>query len=253
MSFLDYENSCIQSLLRGLSVIRSFRPGKDRLTIAEVATACDFTRAGARRLLLTLQDLGYVAHNGRHFFLTSRVLDLSQGFLQQSLWEATRPALQGIVDRLNEPAMASVLEGFDVLYVLRIRPPRPLHLEPQRDFIEPPHTSSIGRVLLASLTPGDLRRYLSRAKFTRLTPDTICDPETIRERLEEVRERGWSHVAGEVDEGVSGVAVPVKDAEGQTIAGLSIGTTPARASPEYVEETIVPVLQHAARTITQAL
>jgi len=197
--------------------------------------------------------LGYVHLERRHFFLSSRVLDLSDGFLQQSLWRNTRPVLQGVVDRLNETASAGVLEGFDVVLALRIRSPRPLHLEPQLGHLEPTHTSSIGRVLLAALTPSQLNRYFSQAKFTRITPYTICDPDIIRQRLDEVRERGWCQVLGEVDEALLGVAAPVKDAQGQTIAALSVGTTRDRANAEYVEGTIVPVLQHAARTIAEAL
>lgn len=247
------DDSHIQSLARGLAVIRTFRPGAERLTMAQVASACNLTRAGARRILLTLQDLGYVGVEGRHFFLTSKVLDLGQGFLGQSLWEKARPVLQDVVDTLNETTSAGVLEGFDVVYTLRVRSSRLLHLELHPGAHVPAHASAIGRVLLASLTSSELRRYLQQAEFKRYTAFTICQPDALCERLDEVREKRWCHVRGEVDEGVSGVAVPLTSSEGRTLAALSIGTTSERATPEVVESTIVPVLQKAADTISRSL
>lgn len=252
MSFYSDE-TYIQSLARGLAVFRSFQPGRERLTMAEVAHACDVTRAGARRVLLTLQDLGYVAQEGREYFLTSRVLELSDCFLKQSIWQTAKPVLQGVVDTLNETASIGVLEQFEVIYVLRIRSSRLLHLDHLSAGPPHTHTSSIGRVLLAGLRPSQLRRYLQQAEFERYTPHTVCDRDRYVELIDEVRERGWCQSRGEVDEAVAGVAVPIKNSEGETVAAISIGSTNERASPEYVRETIVPVLQAAAETISKSL
>src|SRR5262245_41688821 len=112
----------VQSLARGMAVIRAFRTGHERLTMAEVARAAGLTRAGARRVLLTLKELGYVGVDGLDFFLTSRVLELSQGYLRQTLWDKVQPVLQSVADSLNETASAGVLEGFDIVYTARVRP-----------------------------------------------------------------------------------------------------------------------------------
>ncbi|WP_395646311.1 IclR family transcriptional regulator C-terminal domain-containing protein [Terricaulis sp.] len=245
----DNDDSHIQSLARGLAVLTAFRPGAERLTMAQVASACGLTRAGARRILLTLQNLGYVDVEDRHFFLTSKVLDLGQGFLGQSIWERARPVLQDVVDRLNETASAGVLEGFDVVYTLRVRSSRVLHLELHPGMHMPAHASSIGRVLLAALPQHQLAAYLRQATFKRYTAATVADPEVLRQRLDEVRTRGWCHVHGEIDEGVSGVAVPLIDRDGVTRAALSIGATLDRATPEAVRQTIVPTLHEAAAKI----
>jgi IclR family pca regulon transcriptional regulator len=245
----DSDEGHIQSLARGLSVLTAFRPGAERLTMAQVAAVCGLTRAGARRILLTLQNLGYVDAEGRHFFLTAKVLDLGQGFLGQSIWERARPVLQSVVDRLNETASTGVLEGFDVVYTLRVRSSRVLHIELHPGMHLPAHASALGRVLLAALPPHRLSAYLRQATFKRYTPLTVDDPEVLRQRLDEARAQGWCYVHGEIDEGVSGVAVPLVDREGVTRAALSIGANPDRATPQGVRETIVPVLQDAARQI----
>jgi len=239
----------IQSLARGLSVIRAFAPGREKLTMAQVAAACDLTRAGARRILLTLQNLGYVEMDGRHFSLTSRILELSQGYLGRSLWQKAAPILEAVVAELNETASAGVLEGFDIVYTLRVRSPRLLHLELQPGAHLPAHASSLGRVLLAGMHRNDLERYLRQAEFRRYTPRTVADPEVLCASLDQVRTQGWCHLEGEIDEAVSGVAVPLVDRDGNTIAGLSIGTNTARATPDFVLGRAVPALQAAAQHI----
>jgi IclR family pca regulon transcriptional regulator len=143
----------VQSLTRGLAVLRAVAPGHERLTIAEAAARTGLTRAGARRILLTLQHLGYIRSDSRHSFLTARVLDLARGFGERALWDATRPVLQSVGDALNETTSAGVLDGAEVVYVLRIPSARPLHIGVSPGTRLPAHVSSMGRVLLAAL-PG---------------------------------------------------------------------------------------------------
>jgi IclR family pca regulon transcriptional regulator len=252
MSFDDLDgDEYIQSLARGLSVIRAFGAANQRLTMAQVAAACDLTRAGARRILLTLQNLGYVTMDGRHFSLTSKILELSQGYLAQSLWQKAEPILETVVEDLNETASAAVLEGFDVVYTLRVRCSRMLQFELQPGAHLPAHASSVGRVLLAGLPTYELERYLRQAEFRKYTPATVADPQVLCDCLQTVRSQGWCHLHGEMDEAVSGVAVPLRDAAGQTVAAISIGTNSARATPAFVRSRVVPTLQAAASRIME--
>lgn len=249
----DDRDGFIQSLARGITVIKAFKPGFEKLTMAEVAAACGLTRAGARRILLTLQDLGYVGYEDRRFFLTSRILELGQGFLRQSLWEKTRPALQTVANTLNETASAGVLDGVDVVYTLRLRSSRMLQLELRPGAHLPAHASSMGRVLLAALPPSDLSRYFRHAEFTSYTPHTVTDPEILREKLKEVREQHWCYVRGEIDEGNGGVSVPLMDKNGDALAALNVSISNDRATMRVVKSTIVPMLQSAAAAIAADL
>src|SRR3954470_13165560 len=74
-------DSYVQSFARGLQVIRSFSESAPRQTLSEVAAGSGLTRAGARRILLTLQTLGYVVTDGKLFTLTPRILDLGFAYL----------------------------------------------------------------------------------------------------------------------------------------------------------------------------
>lgn len=243
----------IQSLARGIEFLRAFGPGTHRMTIAQAAKVTGLTRAGARRILLTLENLGYVGNDGREYFLTARVLELGHGFLAQPLWQAVRPALHAVATSLNETASAGVLDGHEVVYTVRIRSSRILQLELRAGARLPAHASSIGRVLLAALTPPELDRYFRHAKLTRFTRSTVVDPAILRKRLQEVRAQGWCHLRDEMQEGVSGVAVPLHDRAGRTLAALSVSTNSERTSVRTVKTTMVPALREAAASIRKEL
>lgn len=243
----------IRSLARGLAVLRGFRPARPRMTITQVAAACDLTRAGARRMLLTLHNLGYVGIDGRYFYLTARVLELGQGFLLQPLWKATRPVLQSVANRLGETASAGVLDGFNVVYTLRVRSSRLLHLELSAGDQLPAHASSMGRVLLAALPPDRLEAYLRQAQFRAYTRFTLDSPSELRRRLDEAGRQGWSCARGEIDEAITGISVPLMSLDGRTLAAMHVSINTERATPHLVERTIVPILKDAATAVARNL
>lgn len=249
----DGADGFVQSIARGIAVIRAFGPGRERLTMAQVAVAADLTRAGARRILHTLNSLGYVGVDGRFFYLTSQVIDLGRGYLAQSLWELARPELQKVADEIGETVSAGVLDGFDVVYTVRLRSPQIIQLELAPGAHLPAHGSSMGQVLLAALPPVGLASYLRQAKLERYTPNTLVDREALTERLRQVRERGWCVARGEIDEGTTGIAVPLVDTEDRTLAAISVALNTERATDELVDGLIVPRLLQAAQAITASL
>lgn len=246
----ESDDEAIQSLARGMEVLRAFGSNSS-MTIAEAAKATGLTRAGARRILITFEKLGYVRSDKRHYTLTARILELGHGFLAQPLWQVTRPILLSVANALNETVSAGVLDGNDVRYVVRVRSSRLLHVELREGARMPAYASSIGRVLLASLPSAALERYLRHATFTRFTKFTIVDPDILRTRLREVREQGWSYVRDETEIGYSGVSVPLIGPAGQTIAALNVNSnhTPARTA----KTTAVTLLREAAAAIRDEL
>lgn len=247
------DDSFVQSVARGLTVILAFRPGRERLTMAQIAQACQLTRAGARRILITLEDLGYVGQEGRHFFLTARILELTKGYARRSLWETARPRLEALSEQLNESVSAGVLDGMDVRYMLRIQSARLMFVDLSAGARLPAHVSAMGRVLLAALPPDDLAAYLAKVEFVRLTPHTVTDPQVLLARLAEVRARGWCVARGEVDEALWCVAVPLCDRVGRTLAALHVSLSVHRASDVCIEDHILPALTAAAADVARAL
>ena len=111
----------VQSLERGLAVIRAFDSTQPELTLSDVARKTGLTRAAARRFLLTLVELGYVRTDGRLFSLRPRVLDLGYAYLSSlSLPEVAQPHMEALVAKVNESSSVSVLDDTDVVYVVRV-------------------------------------------------------------------------------------------------------------------------------------
>lgn len=239
----------VHSLARGFAVLTAFTPGRERLTIAQVAKATGLTRAGARRILLTLEQLGYVSTDRRQFFLTAQVLNLVSGFSAQALWDTARKVLQTVAETLNETVSAGILSGGEVVYTVRVRSSHLLHVELKEGSRLPAHAASMGRVLLAALPGGALERYLRTTEFTRYTRRTTTDPDVLRKRLDEVRAQGWCAVYDEIEEGLCAVAVPLIDSSGKTLGAINVCLSSNRATPQMVSKTIVPLLRQAAKSI----
>src|SRR5205823_2212515 len=111
----------IQSLDRGLQVLRAFNRDRPRCTLSEIAAHIGLSRAVARRSLLTLQHLGYVAAQGRHFFLTPRILELGYSYLSSlDLTELAHEAMEQLSQRVGESCSMAVLDGSEIVYVARV-------------------------------------------------------------------------------------------------------------------------------------
>src|SRR3954471_13489453 len=164
----------VQSLARGLAVIRAFGAGSPELTLSEVARATGLTRAAARRFLLTFADLGYVRTDGRLFALSPRVLELGYAYLSSlSLPEVAEPHLEQLVAEVHESSSVSVLDGDDVVYVARVPTSRIMRVAISVGTRFPAYATSMGRVLLAGLDDAELDAFLARAELRRLTTRTV--------------------------------------------------------------------------------
>jgi IclR family pca regulon transcriptional regulator len=161
--------------------------------------------------------------------------------------------LLSVARTLNETVSAGVLDGQDVVYTVRTRSSRVLQLELRPGARLPAYASSIGRVLLAALPRPALERYFAQVKFVQFTKFTVVDPATLRKRLEQVRKQGWCHVRDELEGSVSGVAVPLLDPAGHTVAALNVSTHSDRTSVRVEKSTIVPMLIEAASSIRKEL
>ena len=240
----------VQSLARGLAVIRAFSAAEPELTLSQVARATGLSRAAARRFLLTLTDLGYVRSDGRLFALTPRVLELGYAYLSSlSLPEVADPHLERLAAEVGESASVAVLDGEDVVYVARVATARIMRVTISIGTRFPAYCTSMGRVLLAALPPEALDTYLGRAELRRLTSHTIVLPAALRTELDEVRGRGWAMVDQELEEGLRSLAVPVREGRGRVVAAVNVAQHAGRGTPEEMRRAMLPELCRAARLI----
>jgi len=239
----------VQSLERGLAVIRSFDADRPEQTLSEVAASAGVTRAAARRFLLTLADLGYVRSEGRFFSLTARVLELGFAYLSSlSLPDVAEPHLEALVAEVNESSSVSVLDGNDVVYVARVPTSRIMTVVISVGTRFPAYATSMGRVLLTGLPEAELELYLGNVLLESLTPRTVASIAALRGELARVRAQGYALVNQELEDGLRAIAAPIRDRTGRVIAAVNVSAHASRTSLEVMRRDLLPpLLKTAAR------
>jgi IclR family transcriptional regulator, pca regulon regulatory protein len=244
----------VQSLERGLAVIKAFSRENTSLTLSEIAERTGLTRAAARRFLLTLRELGYVESDGRQFSLRPRVLELGYSYLSSlPVWEIARPYLEDLADRVRETTSASLLDGTDIVFVARVGTDRIMSMTLSVGSRLPAWATAMGRVLLADLDEEQLDDYFRRAVIYPLSPRTVTDERRIREMIAQAREDGWTLVDQEVEEGLRSVAVPIRSPRARTEAALTVCSHASRVSVERVMDEFLPLLRDTSERITAEL
>ncbi len=241
----------IQSLERGLAVINSFSREHTRQTLSEVAGRTGLTRATARRILLTLADLGYVHQDGRDFQLTPRVLDLGYSFLSSfHVVELAQSSMERLVDEVKESSSMSVLDGSEIVYVARVPTSRIMTIALALGSRLPAYPTSMGRVLLAGLADDEVDDYIRRTKFEQLTPHTIVDPKAFRAVIDKTRAEGFTLVDQELEEGVRSIAAPIRNGRGDVIAAINVSCHASRVDVKRMLGDFQPKLLATAAEIS---
>ncbi len=240
----------VQSLARGLAVIKAFDADHTNLTLTDVAQRTGLTRAAARRFLLTLVDLGYVRADQRLFSLTPRVLELGYAYLSsQTLPEVAQPHLEQLVSEVQESSSVSVLDGDDVVYVARVATARIMTVAINVGTRFPAYATSMGRVLLAGQPAAALDAYLERVTLTPFTSRTVTTIQRLRSELERIRSQGWAVVDQELEDGLRSVAAPIHDGAGGVTAAVNVSTHVSRTPLKDIRRRFVPPLLATARRI----
>jgi IclR family pca regulon transcriptional regulator len=224
----------IEALARGLEVIAAFAPGRPVMSLTEVASATGLARPTARRILLTLTELGYVRTEGAGYALTPRVLELGVAYVRsQGLWEIARPHMESLSAATNESCSIAQLDGSDIVYVARVAVPKIVALAVQIGTRFPALQTSLGKVLLAALEP-------------RWQPDR----EEREAELREVRARGWALTDQQLTLGIRSVAAPLRDGAGRVVGALNVNTHAAETTVEHLLGHHLPLLLKAAGEIS---
>jgi len=244
----------VQSLERGLAVIRVFDAEHPELTLSDVARAADLTRAAARRFLLTLVELGYVRSDGRLFALRPRILELGYAYLSSlNLPEVALPHLESLVAQVHESCSVSVLDGDEVVYIARVPTHRIMTVAISVGTRFPAYATSMGRVLLAAQPEQWLDGYLGRTELRAMTRRTITDPERLRSTLHRVRSQGYAVVDQELEEGLRSIAVPIRRPDGSVAAAMNLSAHVSRGSSESIRRELLPALLDTAKLLQQDL
>src|SRR5215210_2945648 len=247
----DEDPNFIEAIARGFDVIKAFDRHRPVMTLSEVAASADLARPTARRILLTLESLGYVRSRNGGFALTPRVLELGLTYVQAlGLWDIARPHMERLVGRTGESTSIAQLDGSDIVYVARVAVPKliPRGVSIGTRFPAPP--TSLGKVLLAGLAPQDLDRALaepSRAGVRARWEPKRAELDAV---LRDVRAKGWALTDEQLAPGIRSVAAPVRDGDGRVVAAMNVTVHAAETTVETLVEKHLPVLLQAAGDIS---
>jgi IclR family pca regulon transcriptional regulator len=251
MARRDSSPDFIESLARGLDVIRAFQPRQPVMSLSAVAAATGLARPTARRIVLTLEQMGYVRAVAGGFELTPRLLELGMSYvLSRNLWEVARPHMERLVARTHESSSIAQLDGSDIVYVARVAVPKIVALAVTVGTRFPAMQTSLGKVLLAALPPEEAERVLAEPSRSGITPRAVPGTEERSAILREVRARGWALTDEELAAGIRSVAAPLRDGDGRVIASLNVNTHAAETPVEVLTGEYLPLLLQAAGAIS---
>ena len=268
MARRDSSPDFIEALARGLDVIRAFQPRQPVMSLSAVARAAGLARPTARRILLTLEQMGYVRAVepleqmryvravdrkavDRKYELTPRVLELGMSYvLSRNLWDVARPHMKRLVARTHESSSIAQLDGSDIVYVARVAVPKIVALAVTIGTRFPAMQTSLGKVLLAALPPEEVERVLAEPSRSGITPRILPGSEERAATLREVRARGWALTDEELAAGIRSVAAPLRDGDGQVIASLNVNTHAAETPVDVLTGEYLPLLLQTAGAIS---
>jgi IclR family transcriptional regulator, pca regulon regulatory protein len=243
----------VEALARGLDILTAFGTGQHgtgqhgtgqhSMSLSEVAASTGLARPTARRLLLTLEELGFVRSGDGVFELTPKVMTLGMAYVSSlGLWDIARPHLEALVARTGESSSMAQLDGSDIVYVARVSVPKLIALRVDIGTLFPAAQTSQGKVLLAALPPEQVADVLAQPSRAGLPRYLGPSPERLREILTEVRARGWALADEELAPGVRSVAVPVRDGTGAVRAAMNVTVHAAETTTQRLVQEYLPLL-----------
>jgi IclR family pca regulon transcriptional regulator len=239
------------TLAKGLAVMRSFGEEHPSMTLSEAAHSVGLSRATARRVLLTLAELGYVEQSGREFALTPRVLELGFRYLSTQSWiDRAQPLMKAASEDLNESCSAATLQGTEVVYVARVATQRIMMSSITVGARLPAFYTSLGRAQLGYLDRDELWSRLRSVRLEPRTPSTIIDMRALYERIREDRDRGFSIVDEELEKGLRSIAVPLVGRSGKVVAAFNFSAHSNRTTRNELREIFLPRLREIARQVS---
>lgn len=245
------EPEFVEALARGLNVIRAFEAGRQSMSLVEIAAATSLARPTARRMLLTLESLGYVRSVSGGFTLTPRVLELGLTYVQATgLWGVARPHLEKLMERTHESSSIAQLDGSDIVYVARVAVPKIIALAVEIGTRFPAAETSLGKVIMSGLTPAELDAVLAEPSRSGITPRVELDRAELDAALLDIRAKGWTLTDGQLAAGIRSIAAPLRDNTGRIVAAVNITVNSAETSVETLTETYLPWLLQAASDIS---
>ena len=251
--------SGVPAVDRALDVLELLAAAPNRLTLSEIIARLNLPKGSAHRLLATLKARGYVEQRGGRggYGLGGRLVALAAR--SQGQWDVARAAhdpMRRLAALTGEGCQLSVRGGDRALCVARVAAPS----HPEVTLMGgvgssfPLHAVAVGKALLAFAPPAEQTTYLA-TPLESFTPDTITDPDRLREELAQIARDGMARDAQEYKRGLRAVAAPIFSADSGpvAVAALALPLLVAASFNAAEEARIEATLRECAGEISRAL
>lgn len=251
---VDNNKDIVTAFIKGLNVIKAFDEENTSMTLTDVAKKVDITRASARRLLLTLESLGYVKQYGSQFSLTPRIIELGYSYFASLPWtDLAYKNLKTVSDICKLSCSVSILDGYNITCIMRVAAKRILNEGIHVGSKLPAAYSPTGRVFMAHMKDNELKKYLKNLPLQEHTKKSITTPEALYEKIVKERDQGYQIVQEELEDGLYAIAVPIYNKDNEVIATMNVASHFSHKNLTYFKNTILPLLQEAAKNTTEAI
>jgi IclR family pca regulon transcriptional regulator len=243
------DDDYIPSLANALAAMELFSAENPEWTLSQISRHLELTPGSTRRVLRTLELLGYAVSDDGRFRLTARVLNLGFAYLSSQPFATTaQPLMRELATRLGITCSIAVLDGREVVYIARATFAQfePVYVHVGARF--PAYAAAPGKVLLAALPDDELERRLDGWRIEAFTPNTVASVDELRGQLPAIRAQGWSINDQEMFLGNRSIAVPLTIGGAQT-ASIVAATQVSRVSLDGLLTELLPPLQDAADEI----
>lgn len=256
--FRSGDSNYMVSLARGLHVLQIFsEAGRQNLSVAEVTGLSGLSRSSVVRCLYTLQELGFVARDGRRYYLLPKVLKLGHGYVSTaSLPIQAQPQLDALTARTDSATAIVVLDGEDVLYIARAVPSSSSNVVSINLNIgnrRPAYITASGQVLLASLDANAVQDYLDGLDNEQVLENSGRTIDEFAELIERARHDDHAFTRLVFAKSMSAVAVPVRNVIGTVVASIVIAVYDESSNDEEIVQRHLPGLKAAAQQLGEKL
>jgi IclR family pca regulon transcriptional regulator len=246
----------VASVEKAFRVLDVLSDAKAELGLSEVAARSGIGKSAAQRFLFTLHALGYVNQDAssKGYRLSSKLLALSGSYVSADILKAkAHPILEEANRRCEETINLTVLDGTEVIYILRFPSKHVVSVNLTVGTRLPAFCTAPGRALLAHLDRASVDQVLAKSELVKHTELTETDPRRLHEILAQVRRQGYALSNQEAFVGDISVAAPIFDDQGKVAAAVNVAVPFPRWSVAKAKRQLIPVVKDVARKVSRAI
>jgi len=244
----------VQAVERSLSLLEKVVAAGGEIGLRELGQASGLPVGTTHRLLKALVNQGFVSHNPltRRYGVGPTALAMAAKIgSSRSLTQLAMPYLQKLVELTGESANLAALDGEGIVYLAHVEAARTVRMFTKVGNRVPLHATGTGKAILASMSVPERRVLLAGQRLRRYTPNTITDRRKLEAELDVIRKRGYAIDAGELEEGVHCIAVPVRDHGAEVTASISVSGPSSRLTLSRIA-VLAPNVLRIAEQLSKA-